>query len=227
MLTIFQEEMKYKNNIVFQFEGNEYFLFQILNFGNKTDELKFIFNDGKFNTAIIYNKDTGIQKFDDVLSKFGESTYHSDGSFFYKFPNFYLKKEQYSNPHGEGTRRTPLGKIFEDEPLFHYEVFRYQLCRKKKTISTNEKYLIQNDIFFDGNPFACVIMLINKNYSFYETYNQPHGIFIRLLNIAENLDLGIAFGKLSYKGYTIFDESLGRNLFSDNNRIQIIEKDIK
>ena len=61
MLTIFQEEMKYKNNIVFQFEGNEYFLFQILNFGNKTDELKFIFNDGKFNTAIIYNKDTGIQ----------------------------------------------------------------------------------------------------------------------------------------------------------------------
>ena len=92
MLTIFQEEMKYKNNIVFQFEGNEYFLFQILNFGNKTDELKFIFNDGKFNTAIIYNKDTGIQKFDDVLSKFGESTYHSDGSFFYKFPNFYLKR---------------------------------------------------------------------------------------------------------------------------------------
>jgi hypothetical protein len=70
-------------------------------------------------------------------------------------------------------------------------------------------------------------MLINKNYSFYETYNQPHGIFIRLLNIAENLDLGIAFGKLSYKGYTIFDESLERNLFSDNNRIQIIEKDIK
>lgn len=216
--------MKYKNNIVFQFEGNEYFLFQVLNIGNKTDELKFIFHDGKFNSAIIYNKNTGIQKFDDVISEFGESSYHSDGSFFYKFPNYPLKKKEYSNPHGEASRRTPLDKIIEDEPLFYYEVFRYHLCRKKKIISTKEKYLIQNDVFFDGNPFGCVIMLINKDCPFYETYNQPHDIFIRLENITKNLDLGIVFGKLRYEGHIIYDESLEKNLFTDNNRIQIIEK---
>jgi len=197
-------------------------LFQVLNFGNKSDEIKFVFSNSKSNTSIIHNKNTGIQAINDVINKYGESTYHSDGSFFYKFPN-YPENKQYNNPHGEGMRRTPLDQIAMKESLFHYEVFRYQLCRKKKTIPAKEKISVQNEIFFDGTPFGCIIMLINKRYSFYETSNREDKVFIRLKGITDNLDLGIVFGKLTYKGHTIYDESLGKNIFTDNNHIQIVE----
>jgi hypothetical protein len=78
-------------------------------------------------------------------------------------------------------------------------------------------------MFFDGASFGCIIMLINRRNLFYETYNREDGIFIRMEGITDSLDLGIAFGKLTYNGHTIYEESLGRNIFTDNNHIQIVE----
>ena len=213
--------MKFKQNIVFTSNRKEHFLFQIMNIGKNTDELKFIFNDNKTHSSIIHSKEQGKIETYDVINPFGESTYHSDGTFMFKFPNYPLKEKIYSNPHGIGERRKPLNEICDFEPLFNMEIYQYRLCRKSGTIK--EKIEITNENFFNGEPFGCVILILNKYHDFYEI-NDESSRTVRIKSIAENLDLGLVFGRLNRKGRNIYDSTSMRNIFSDNNYIEIVEK---
>lgn len=215
--------MRYKKNIVFIHDEKEHFLFQVINFGGKSDELKFNFNDPKFNKYVIHNRNTGILDKDDVIHKYGELTYHSDGSFLFKFPKYPVKERIYNNPHGVGSRRKPLNEILSSEPIFHYEIFKYNSCRRRKAIEGKDKFIIQNDLFFDGKPFGCVIFLIHRSFLEYPTHNSKDSIYLRLKGITENLDLAFALGKLRIKGHNIYNKELDRYIFCDNNYLRVVE----
>jgi hypothetical protein len=214
--------MKFKQNIIFKSKGIEYFLFQIINIGKITDELKFNFNDNQANTSVIHNKTTDKIEIDDVINPFGESTYHADGTFLFKFPNYPLKEKIYNNPNGVGERRKPLKEIFDFEPIFNIEIFQYRLCRK--TGNLKEKFEINNELFFNGEPFGCIVLILNSKYHDFPETNDKSSNSIRVRNITENLDLGLAFAKIYRKGRFIFDTELKMNIFSNNNFIEIVKK---
>ena len=83
--------------------------------------------------------------------------------------------------------------------------------------------MITNENFFNGEPFGCVILILNKYHDFYEI-NDESSMTVRIKSIAENLDLGLVFGRLNRKGRNIYDSTSMRNIFSDNNYIEIVEK---
>ena len=216
--------MKFKKSILFYYNNNEHFLFQAMNFGKHVDELKFSFNDPKTGTHLIHNRKTGIIDKLDIMNKYGELTYHADGSFLFKFPNYPLKDKIHINTSAVGNRRKPLNDIKEWEPIFHYEVFRYDACKRYKAINPKEKYALQNDIFFNGISFGCVVSLVNKNHYTYPTHNEDDSIYIRIEGVTKELDLCLAFGKLKEKGRILYMSEIGKEIFVNNNYLRIVEK---
>jgi len=214
--------MKYKQNIIFTANGKKHFLFQIMNIGKNADDFKFNFNDNKASISIIHSRNTGTIDKDALINPYGESTYHSDGTFMFKFPNYPIKEKQYYNPHGVGERRRPLTEIDDFEPLFNLEVYQYRLCQKIGNLK--DKYEIDNVPFFNGTPFGCVIMLLSYKYEDFQEIKDESSISIRLRRIGENIDLGLIFGKLNRSGKMVFIPELNQSIFTDNNYIEIVEK---
>ncbi|MCH7723195.1 MAG: hypothetical protein IIC76_07650 [Bacteroidetes bacterium] len=216
-------KLKFKKNIVFINNRSEYFLFQVMNIGKNLDEIKFNFNDPKFSTAIIHLNETNT--FDDstLINKYGEATYHSDGTFMYKFPNYPIKEMRYNNPHGAGAKRMPLSNIKGWEPLFKFDIYDYNLCRKIKEIKDDEKIILINDHLFNGKSFSCLINFSHINYPvpILSDFSQ---LSTTVNSVTDNLNLWIVIISLNDKGYFIKMEPMGQKIFSQNNHLQIIEK---
>jgi hypothetical protein len=93
-------------------DGHNRFLFYVLNYGKSKDEVKFSFNRSKDNTTIIAIEEGQVYPDDSLMRSFAELSYHEDGSLLWKYPR--TKKEKNvlrTNPHGKGSRRTPLTEI--------------------------------------------------------------------------------------------------------------------
>ena len=82
---------KPKVNISLYFQdvsGREFFLFQVINYGTDTDELKFSFNHPDAGTGVVYTEaESGVSDFD-IIKPYAEITYHSDGLILQKLPKY-------------------------------------------------------------------------------------------------------------------------------------------
>lgn len=67
----FNMGLKSNHSIYFKdTKGEQYFLFQVLNLGKEKDELKFVFNDPDFVTAVKYSEIKGrADKSDIIMSR--------------------------------------------------------------------------------------------------------------------------------------------------------------
>jgi hypothetical protein len=100
-------EPKFKCSIFFK-DGSEdlRFLFQVLNLGKKTDELKFIFTHPESGIGGMYTEGRGRFTGEEIIRL--QISYHADGSLLQKMPSYSPRtKTLYKNPRGEGARRTP------------------------------------------------------------------------------------------------------------------------
>ncbi|HMN17939.1 MAG TPA: hypothetical protein PKD03_09995 [Ignavibacteriaceae bacterium] len=216
-------KLKFKKYIIFLNNGKEHYLFQIINIGKKTDELKFSFNDPSCYTAVIQSEIRLTLNDSTIINSYGEATYHSDGSFIIKFPNYPIKSKQYFNPNKKGYRRTPLKSIIDWEPLFKYDIYDYDICSKQNEIKDLEKYVLTNDYIFNGASFSCLINLVNKNYKVPQ-HNKFDEISIKIESITSDLDLWLVVSPLKESGYYIKLEPGEIEVFSRNNHLQTIEK---
>lgn len=216
-------KVKFKKYIVFLANGKEHYLFQLINIGKKTDELKFSFNDPSYNTAVIQSETKLTLDDSTLINSYGESTYHSDGSFIMKFPNYPIKSKQYYNPNSQGFRRTPLNSIIDWEPLFKYDIYDYAICRKRNEIKDLEKYTLSNDFIFNGTSFSCLINLANKKFNVPQHIDYDE-ISIKIESITDDLDLWLVISPLKESGYYIKLEPGGKEVFSRNNYLQTFEK---
>lgn len=210
---------KFSASIYFTDDKNELrFLFQIINIGRNSDELKFIFNSPTVSTAVIYSDDTKPYILDALITNYGEVTYHADGSVLYKFPGARLS-DKYKNPTGTGSRRTPLEHITKWEPVIQGKIIRYSDCKKQP--SNDQVYIPQNKGIFSGNPFEYIALLCRSDFKFPDV-SSPDEIIFRLPNIASNIDLVVIITKSNYSGAPF---RLGDTEYiNDNNLIQVIEK---
>jgi len=191
--------MNYKKSIYFRdIENLEYFLFQIINFGNDNEHLKFVFNSKKDFTAITYTESgTSFEK-SDITGRLGEITYHNDGTIMFKFPGGNNQKNNlYKNPFGEGIRKLPLKEIRDWIPIISYKIADYSLCKKKE--SKSPIYVPSHERIFDGTPFECIIYLGHMAYA-----NPPNNgineIIFRLNDVADKIDLIAWFFKSDFRG---------------------------
>jgi hypothetical protein len=211
---------KVKVSIFFEdSEKKHRFLFRLVNIGKRTDELKFSFNTPTDSKVVIYT-DKG-QKYpdDSLIRSYGEITYHTDGSLLYKYPE--TKKEPDTirkNPHGTGSRRTPLNALEEWEPVIMGNIIRYQDCIIGS--SDDERLIPYNQFIFNGNPFEYLVYLGNKKFLNPPNNGQDELIF-RLNNVAQNVDMNIWVRKSDYYGEEFQFGST--TAWKDLNRIRVIE----
>jgi len=214
--------MKYRKDIVFVADGKEHFLIRVMNIGKSSDELKFSFNSHSNSSFVLHSRNTGIIDEQDIQHPYIEATYHSDGTFMFKFPNYPLAEKTYSNPHGKGIRRISLNKIMDFEPIFQVEVFQYNLC--ERITKTNNNYKLFNNDLFNGEPFACIIGLLNCQYSDFLETNNKSSLSVRIRNIGEGLDLGLILGRVNHPGHIIELANTSQNIFTNNNHVQVIQR---
>ena len=191
--------MKYEKSIYFRDIKNlEYFLFQIINFGNDTEHLKFVFNSKKDFTAITYTEsDTSFEK-SDIIGRHAEITYHNDGTMLFKFPGGNNQTNNlYVNPFGNGIRRHPLYEIREWIPIISYKIADYSLCKKKE--SKFPIFIPSHKNIFDGTPFECIIYLGHMAYA-NPPNNSLNEMIFRLNDVADKIDLSIWFFKSDFRG---------------------------
>ena len=176
----------------------ECFLFQIINFGNDTENLKFVFNSKKDFTAITYTEsDTAFEK-SDIISRHGEITYHNDGTILFKFPGGNNQNNNlYVNPLGKGISKVPLKKIRDWIPIISYKIADYTLCKKKQ--SKFPIYIPIHKKLFDGTPFECIIYLGHMAYA-NPPNNEMNEMIFRLNDVAEKIDLIVWFFKSDFRG---------------------------
>lgn len=220
------EKVKYKKSILFSDNSNEYFLFQIVNIGKESeDDFKFIFNNPDDGTSNIY-MDDGL-KFDKetVVSNYTELTYHPDGTILYKFPKYPIKSRKHINPESTGYRRTPLTKIKNWESLFIYKVYDYNLCIVKQKFGTEEDYIIKDfEVINKGLPFYAIVSITTDIFVPPKLYNSNLEKNIIIINIGQNLNLWIALTLAMENGYGIEMEGWRKNIYSKNNKIEIVER---
>lgn len=201
------------------YEENHRFLFKALNFGKTSDELKFSFNKSKDHRSVIATEDGQKYPDDSLIRGYAELSYHKDGSLIWKYPKTKTEKNVFrSNPHGEGSRRTPLKNIGIWEPVFMGNIIRYKDC----PIYTEEEseIITDNGEIFNGEPFEYHVFLGNLRYQ--TPPNKKYGELVhRINNITPKLDMTIWVRKSSYYGESFkFGDSM---IWNDNNRIQIDE----
>ena len=202
---------------------NEYFLFQVLNYGKTTDELKFVFNSIRSGTAIVYTP-SGVSQpsKEDIIIPYAEISYHNDGIMLGKLPKYKNgDSNDYFNPFGKGIKRIPLNQIGEFVPIIKYTVVNYRLC--KKSTSTDAIMLPFNKNIFNGEPFECVIWLGNMAYADPPNYKADEMIY-RINDIAHNIDLIVWIYKSDYRGEIIPLPNTSLNVFNTGNIIQAVEK---
>ena len=216
--------MNYEKSIYFCDKAQEqYFLFQIVNFGKDCEHLKFIFTSHKDATSITYTESADSFEGKDIITQHAEITYHSDGSILHKFPKHNNSSGPfYVNPFGTGIRKLSLKKIRDWIPVINYKISDYSLCRKKKV-----KFPVmipQNEVIFDGSPFECIIYLGHMDYANPPNDN-PTEMLFRLNNVAKNLDLIIWLFKTAFCGQKHRIPNTTIDIVA-RNVIQVVEKKV-
>lgn len=213
-------KLKFSGSIYFiDFNGEKRFLFRCINFGRKSDELKFIFDYPNSSRALLhFENDQNYPDDVDIIS-YGELSYHSDGSLLWKLPNYPVEQcNKYDNPHRSGARRTPLKKIDEWEPVVLGNIIRYQDCNS--IILEDSIVVTENTNIFSGEPFEYYIFLGHLKYQTPPNKKTEEMIF-RIENISKTLDMIIWFRKSDYKGFLF---NIGTTTaINNNNRVRIAE----
>jgi hypothetical protein len=200
-------------------EEHHRFLFKAINFGKASDQLKFLFNRSRDHRAVIATGDGKKYPHDSLIRSYAELTYHADGSLLWKYPE--SKRDRFaihSNPHGEGSRRTPLNKIGVWEPVFMGNIIRYRDCPLDS--DQDSEILCDGGDIFNGEPFEFHVFLGDlRNQT---PINAKHGELVhRLYHTTCKLDMIILVKKSSYQGDRF---TLGNIVgWNDNNRIRISE----
>lgn len=195
------------------------FLFKLVNYGKHTDELKFSFNSSKDSKVVIYTENDQKYPDDSLVRSYGEITYHADGSLLYKYPNSNKDSDTIiKNPHGTGSRRTPLNALEEWEPVFMGNIIRYKDC--KLGLTSNAKVIPHNHLIFNGEPFEYRVYLGYKKFMNPPNNGQDELIF-RVNYIAHNVDMVIWLRKSDYYGEEFQFGST--TAWRDLNRIRVIE----
>lgn len=213
---------KIKVNIAVCFrdkDGNNRFMFNLLNYGKTTDEVKFSFNKSKDNKTVIATEEGQVYPDDSLIRSFAELSYHDDGSLLWKYPQTKKEKDVIrKNPHGKGSRRTPLKEIGIWEPVFMGNIIRYKSC--PIDTENDSAIIIDDGSIFNEEPFEYHVFLGNKLYQTPPNNNYGELVY-RLNNITEKLDMTIWVMKSSYHGQPfMFGDIQGWN---DNNRVKISE----
>lgn len=178
---------KFKRSIFFPDTEVQRFLFKVVNYGKDSDELKFIFDHPDFDKAIIYNKESDKYPEDSIIRHYGELTYHADGSLLWKLPESKKAYKKYvDNPHGTGTRRTPLNAISKWEPIVRGNIIRYKTCQVGLT--NDARVLPDKNSIFNGDPFEYYIFLGDMRYQS-PPNNKPNELIYRINDVGDNLDL--------------------------------------
>lgn len=198
-------------------QGDEYFLFQVVNFG-KNDELKFTFNVKKQGTGIIHSPDGSLTSKEDAIKPYAEISYHNDGYIHLKLPKY---KEDDQDDYRDRIKKTPLSQLEDWSPIVKYTVVDYKTCRKSK--SSNSIFLPENNLIFNGEPFECIIWLGNLKYAS-PPNNEPSEIIFRINDVATNIDLIAWLFKSSYRGKTLTIPNTNITVFNRGNVVQIVEK---
>ena len=214
---------KFHQSIYFEDNnGNRLFLFQLINFGVSTDELKFSFTYPKSGAGVVYSEDSTFTDPTDIVSRVSEITYHNDGSFLHKFPaEFEQSSPIYKNPFGKGARRTPLNKLTHWEAIIAYTVVNYSICRKP---FTDDSFIVPYDCnLFAGEPFECLICIGNSS-NLLLIPDPGENSVSRINNIGEQIDLMLIFTKTSYCGQEIQIPNGNMRFLAKLNSIQIVNK---
>lgn len=217
---------KFDRIFIFNHEGGPYMLLRVLNYGTNSDELKFTFVDKRFQRGVIYTKESFRVKEDDIITDYGEITYHSDGSVLWKHPRYPIDSEKYINPKEEGHRRRRLSDIDEWEPLVKYEVFNYRPCgvdEKYIKEKSDKIYMVKNKSVFNGQPFICLVNLVHKNYNVPGSIHSTEEI-LRIPGITKSLDLWLVISNISKAGNYLEIDGSDEEIFITNNIVQIVEK---
>lgn len=215
---------KFKASLFFKdSDGVERFLFRIINYGKETDELKFTVKHPDSQNVVIYNKDSTGSIDEAEIRKYGEISYHSDGSLLWKLPNTKDGQPQIrNNVNDVGDRRTPLAELREWEPVFRGNIIRYANCTPGLT--EDARIIPPNANIFNGEPFEYCVMFGNMAYASPPNHGENEMLF-RVNDIAENIDMIVWLYKSDYYGENIKIGDLA--IWGNNNRIQIAERKIQ
>lgn len=211
---------KYHRSIFFpDKDSNRLFLFQVINFGKHTDELKFTFNYPDAGTGIVYSEARTFTDPTDIMSQTSEITYHNDGTFLHKFPDELNPKGMiYKNPFKPGARRTPLRNLSKWEGILEYTVVDYDICRKP--FSKDAFLLPYDSAFFGGEPFRCIICLGSSDNRDL-IVDAGEELVARLSGAAEGVDLLMVFTKTDYRGQEIQIPG-GPRIWSTSNVLNVV-----
>ena len=210
----------------FKHESEPHILLRVLNYGSNSDELKFTFLDKRFQRGVTYTNESLNLKGNDIITDYGEITYHSDGSVLWKHPRYPVESKKYINPKEEGYKRKKLSEITDWEPIAQYEVFDYGINRiDDDYIQEKEKkiHLLANEIVFNGQPFKCLINLVHKDYKT-PNFNNPTEEILRIPGVTNSLHLWIVISKTTKRGNYLKVEGMDEEFFTTSNIIQVQEK---
>jgi len=200
-------------------EGKIRFLFRVLNYGKSSDELKFSFNKSKDYRKIIHTDDNKNYPDESIIRNYAELSYHEDGTLMWKYSELFKgDKSIRNNPHGEGSRRTPLANIGIWETVFMGNIIRYKDC----PISSDSNLEIIEDKgdIFNGKPFEYHVFLGDRRYQT-PPDNKAGELVYRINDISSRLDMTIWVRKSSFYGEPfMFGDKTAIN---NNNRIRIGE----
>ncbi|MCW9705785.1 hypothetical protein [Fodinibius salsisoli] len=215
----------FKKSILFNFKGEDHFLFRVINYGDSENHLKFNFFEKKVPRGLISTEKTNIIGKKDIVTGYSEFTYHSDGSLLEKFPTYPVKSMKYKNPHGAGHRRRPLNEINDWEPLFKYEVLNYRVNEipQDHFSQEDEIYGFKNERIFNGNSFHVLVNLAHVKFEGPKSIS-PYEISKRIKGITENLDLWIVIAPIRKVGNYLKIEGMEKPIFSTNNHLQVVYK---
>ncbi len=199
------------------------FLFQIVNFGRNTDELKFTFTSLNEGVGAIYSDTHDSYSGSMLIRSVPEISYHADGSLLYKLPRTQSDfRTIHINPKSPGVRRTPLAELKFWEPVFRYTIYSYDLCKKGE--STNRIDLPSNTTLFNGQPFE-IISFLGRTTNIMPLA-PPGQLAFRLPDIGDKLDLLICGYRINETGKMMKVEGTETMVWSTNNVITVVESTI-
>src|ERR1035437_1488832 len=217
---------KYDKIIIFSALEENQLLFRIINYGNKTDELKFLFTTGLLSPGVIFTVEKNKLMDDDVITDYSEISYHSDGSVLFKFPHYEIQAKKYNNPKEKDYRRRPLDSIEDWEPLVNYEIYNYRFTKIEENfaIEHSEKiFQLAPHPVFNSPRIGCIISLVNKDFKL-PISDSSLELNTRITGITDKLDLWIVISPITKDGNYLIVEGFEAPVFSDNNSIEVIEK---
>lgn len=188
-------------------QNQYYLLFRTINIGTENEpDLKF---SGFADYFIISNNNSREEKtyldegdldnsiqYDKV-----EMTYHNDGSFLHKLPNYFDKNKIYHNPYGTGERWTPINYIKDFQPILNIGIRRMCIYRPKKreTETTKVKnYTCENDDLFERQGTYLVVVYAKNNQMPICRYTTKDVYSDVLCSLNEKLDLCIMIQRHHY-----------------------------